>query len=180
MRLSLFIAAAVIAAPLGAQQGVPLQAKEIERLNPARVILDRRQELKLEAPQVARLDSMRRVFDDTAKHLADDVRKNQRKITTAPPLLRRPPEGKPESRKDSVSRAKLESDNRAKRDEYFEVVTTGRRDLAATLLELKTLFDANLAATIQALDGGQYTTAALSLERASAEFTRRLRLANVR
>ena len=59
-------------------------------------------------------------------------------------------------------------------------MTTGRRDLAAALLTLKDLFDATLTSTIQALDGAQHTTAALALERTSDEFTRRLRLANVR
>jgi hypothetical protein len=95
-------------------------------------------------------------------------------------MLRRPPEGKPETRKDSLSRAKLDSTNREKRDKYFETVTTGRRDLAAALLALKDLFDASLAETIQTLDGTQHTSAALMLEQTSQEFTRRLRLANIR
>jgi hypothetical protein len=181
MRLHLLLAAAVLsAAPLAAQEGVPLTHKDVERLDPARVILDRREELKLLPPQVAALDSIRKAFDDSAKVLADDVRRNQRAITSPPPMLRRPPEGKPETAKDSVSRARLDSTNRVKRDRYFETVTTGRRDLAATLLTLKDLFDATLASTIKALDGSQHTAAALSLERASEEFTRRLRLANIR
>jgi hypothetical protein len=152
----------------------------VERLSPARVILDRAKELKLEAARMAALDSLRRAFDDSAKHLANDVKKYQRAITTPPPLLKRPPEGKPETRKDSLERAKLDSTNRLKSDAYFETVTAGRRDLAATLLALKELFDASLAATIAALDGAQHTAAALTLERTSDEFTRRLRLANIR
>lgn len=161
-------------------EGVPISHKDVERLSPAGVILARREQLKLEKPQVVRLDSIRRAFDDSAKHVADNVRKYQRAVTTAPPLLKRPPEGKPETRKDSLERAKLDSTNRLKRDKYFETVTTGRRDLAAALLTLKELFDASLASTIQALDGTQHTTAALTLEQTSEEFTRRLRLANVR
>jgi hypothetical protein len=180
MRLFSMIGVVVLAGPLAAQEGAPLHPRELERLNPVRVILDRKAQLKLQPPQVIRLDSMRKAFDDSARHLADDVKRHQRAITTAPPLLRRPPEGKPETRKDSLSRAKLDSSNRAKRDKYFETVTTGRRDLAASLLALKTLFDSTLASTILALDGSQHTAAALSLERASDEFTRRLRLANIR
>lgn len=181
MRLPVIIlAAAVFAAPAAAQEGASLPVKELERLNPARVVLDRRDQLKLSPAQVTQLDSMRKVFDDSTRHLADDARKHQRAISTPPPLLRRPPEGKPETRKDSVSRAKLDSTNRIKRDRYFETVTTGRRDLAATLLALKDLFDANLTAVIPVLDGGQHTAVSLELERASEEFTRRLRLANVR
>ena len=181
MRLSLLMTAALLAAsPLRAQEGVPLTTKDVERLDPARVILDRRAELKLLPAQLLALDSIRKAFDDSAKYLADDVRKHQRAITSPPPLLRRPPEGKPETRKDSLSRAKLDSTNREKRDRYFETVTTGRRDLATALLTLKELCDSTLASTIRALDGSQHTAAALSLERASEEFTRRLRLANVR
>lgn len=161
-------------------EGVPISHKDVDRLSPASVILDRKEQLKLDKAQIATIDSMRRAFVDSASRLADEVRKSQRAISTAPPLLRRPPEGKPETRKDSLERAKLDSTNRRKRDAYFETVTTGRRDLAATLLALKDLFDANLAATIQALDGTQHTTAALTLEQTSQEFTRRLRLANIR
>jgi hypothetical protein len=161
-------------------EGVPISHKDMERLSPAAVILSRKDQLKLTAAQVARLDSLRRSFADTGNVLSDRVKQYQRAITTAPPMLKRPPEGKPETRKDSLSRAKLDSTNRLKRDQYFETVTTGRRDLAAALLALKDLFDTSLAATIQALDGTQHTTAALTLEQTSDEFTRRLRLANVR
>jgi hypothetical protein len=162
------------------QEGVQLRGGDIERLNPARVILDRDEELKLEKAQIVRLDSLRKAFDANAKRMAEDVKKYQRAVTTPPPMLKRPPEGKPETRKDSLARAKLDSTNRMKRDSYFETVTAGRRDLAATLLALKELFDAHLTSTIAALNGSQHTAAALSLERASEEFTRRLRMANVR
>jgi hypothetical protein len=161
-------------------EGIPITHKDVERLSPAGVVLSRREPLKLEKPQIAKLDSLRRAFEDTAKRVADNVKKYQRAINTAPPLLKRPPEGKPETRKDSLERAKLDSTNRLKRDKYFETVTTGRRDLAEALLALKELFDASLASTIQALNGAQHTTAALTLEQTSEEFTRRLRLANVR
>jgi hypothetical protein len=172
---------AVLASPLAAQnEGIPITGKDIERLSPARIILDRREPLRLTPAQVTRLDSIRRVYEDSARTLADQVKENQRAITIAPPLLRRPPEGKPETHKDSLSRAKLDSTNRKKRDEYFATVTAGRRDLAAALLALKDLFDANLAATVQSLDGTQHTTAALTLDQTSQEFTRRLRLANIR
>lgn len=172
---------ATLASPLAAQnEGIPISGRDIERLSPARIILDRRETLRLEPTQVTRLDSVRRAYEDSAKSIADQVKQYQRAITIAPPLLRRPPEGKPETRRDSLSRARLDSTNRRKRDEYFETVTTGRRDLAAALLALKDLFDANLAATVQSLDGTQHTTAALTLDQTSQEFTRRLRLANVR
>jgi hypothetical protein len=161
-------------------EGVPISHKDIERLSPASVVLDRREQLRLEKTQIAKLDSLHRAFNDSASFLADKAREYQRQITVAPPMLKRPPEGKPETRKDSLERAKLDSTNRLKRDKYFETVTTGRRDLAAALLGLKELFDASLAATIQALDGTQHTTAALTLEQTSQEFTRRLRLANIR
>src|SRR4051812_16164227 len=161
-------------------EGVPIGHKDVERLSPAGVILARTEQLKLQTGQIAKLDSLRRSFVDSATLLADHVKGYQRAITTAPPMLKRAPEGKPETRKDSLSRAKIDSTNRLKRDQYFETVTTGRRDLAAALLALKDLFDASLAATIQALDGTQHTTAALTLEQTSEEFTHRLRLANVR
>jgi hypothetical protein len=161
-------------------EGIPISHKDVERLSPAGVVLGRREQLKLEKSQMARLDSLRRAFDDSAKRVADNVRDYQRAITTAPPLLKRPPEGAPQTRKDSLERAKLDSTNRLKRDKYFETVTIGRRDLAAALHVLKDLFDNSLAATIQALDGTQHTTAALTLEQTSEEFTRRLRLANIR
>lgn len=187
MRLA--IALLIVALPSTAQsqrrlqsvpEGIPISHKDIERLSPAGVILARREQLKLDKPQLEKLDSLRRAFEDTAKRVADNVKDYQRAINSAPPLLKRPPEGKPETRKDSLERAKLDSTNRQKSDAYFAKVTTGRRDLAAALLTLKDLYDASLAATIQALDGTQHTTAALTLEQTSEEFTRRLRLANVR
>jgi len=190
MRFALAFLAIASAAPSIAQaqrrafqappEGVPISHKDVERLSPAGIILGRKDQLKLEKPQIAKLDSLRRAFDDSARRLADKVHDSQRQVTTPPPMLKRPPEGKPETHKDSLNRAKLDSANRRMRDEYFETVTSGRRDLAADLLALKDLFDASLAATIQALDGTQHTTAALTLEQASEEFTRRLRLANVR
>lgn len=181
MRLIFALVLTLVAVPaLAQQEGVPIRDGDIERLNPARVVLDRRNELKLDKAQVAVLDSMRKAFEDSAKTLAEDSRRHQRAITTPPPMLKRPPEGKPETRKDSLERAKLDSTNRLKRDEYFATVTGGRRDLAANLLALKDLFDNSLAATIAALNGNQHTAAALTLERTSQEFTRRLRLANVR
>ena len=161
-------------------EGIPITHKDLERLGPAGVIIARREQLRLGKSQIVTIDSLRRAFEDTAKRVADNIRTYQRAITTAPPLLKRPPEGKPETRKDSLERAKLDSTNRRKSDQYFATVTAGRRDLAAALLVLKELYDANLAATIQALDGTQHTTAALTLEQTSEEFTRRLRLANVR
>lgn len=181
MRITLCLL--LLASPALAQrvtEGVPISGKDVDRMSPAAVILSRREPLRLEQPQAQKLDSLHKAFADSAKRLADDVNKAQRAITTAPPMIRRPPEGKPETRKDSLSRAKLDSTNREKRDRYFETVTTGRRDLAAALLALKDLFDLSLAATIQALDGTQHTSAALMLEQTSQEFTRRLRLANIR
>lgn len=182
MRLALIalLASSPALAQQSRQEGVPISRKDLERLSPAGVMLSRKDQLKLDKAQIVRLDSMKRAFVDTADRVAEGVRKSQRDITTAPPMLKRPPEGKPLTHKDSVERAKLDSTNRLKRDLYFEKVTTGRRDLAAALLALKDLFDANLASTIQALDGTQHTTAALTLEQVSEEFTRRLRLANVR
>jgi hypothetical protein len=163
-----------------AQQGVPLRDGDIERLNPSRVVLDRRVELKLDKTQIAVLDSMRKIFDDSAKKMAADVRKHQRAITSPPPLLREPPDARPETRKDSLERAKLDSTNRLKRDRYFETVTAGRRDLAASLLALKDLFDNSVTSATALLNNDQGMTATLALEGASSEFTRRLRLANVR
>jgi hypothetical protein len=195
MRFAFLFLAVALAAPLAGQprggrgrpvmraepqEGVALSRKDVERLGPSRMVLDRRDALKLDKTQTTKLDSLRKAFEARASQLVDSVRQNQRAITTPPPLLRNPPEGKPETHKDSVSRAMLDSTNRVKRDAYFAVVTTGRRDLAASLLALKELFDANLAATIQVLDGTQHTTMALSLEQASEELTRRLRLANIR
>src|SRR5829696_3921412 len=68
---------------------------------------------------------------------------------------------------------------------YFAEFAAGLQDVlthsgTVPLLALKELFDASLAATIAALDGAQHTAAALTLERTSDEFTRRLRLANIR
>lgn len=178
----LIVIATLAAFPLtmAAQQGAPIHSGDIERLNPARVLLDVREQLRLSRPQVDSLERIRQAFDRDGKALADTVKRNQRAITTAPPLLRRPPEGRPETRKDSVERAKLDSTNRVKRDRYFEQVTTGRRDLAEALLSLKALFDSAADRTTAILTPEQETAGRLALERASEEFTRRLRLANVR
>jgi hypothetical protein len=178
----LIVLATLAAFPLtmAAQQGAPIQSGDIERLNPARVLLDLRKQLRLSRPQVDSLDKIRQAFDRDGKALADTVKRSQRAITTAPPLLRRPPEGRPETRKDSLERAKLDSTNRVKRDRYFDQVTTGRRDLAEALLSLKALFDSTADRTTAILTPDQETGGTLALERASEAFTRRLRLANVR
>lgn len=165
---------------MAAQQGAPIQAGDIERLNPARVVLDLRKPLRLSKLQMDSLERLRQAFDRDAKALADTVKRAQRAITTAPPLLRRAPDGRPETRKDSLERAKLDSTNRVKRDRYFELVTTGRRDLAAALLALKALFDSTADRTTAVLEPEQETGGTFALERASEAFTRRLRLANVR
>jgi hypothetical protein len=178
MRTLFFLA--VAPSLLLAQQGVPISGGDIERLNPARVLIEQRETLKIDKEQLASLEAIRKAFDADLKIVADSVKRHQRAITTPPPMLKRPPEGKPETRKDSISRAKLDSTNRIKQDAYFETVTTGRRDLAAGLLALKDRFDTDLAKVSALLNETQRTTAALSLERTAAEFTRRLRLANVR
>jgi hypothetical protein len=186
MRLYSILALAVLAAPALAQrgrfapEGNPITPGDIERLAPARVVIDQKKALKLEPARLTTLDSLRKAFVDSAKLLANDVRKHQRAITSAPPLLKAVSDEKPTTKKDSLERAETDSTNRMKRDKYFETVTAGRRDLAIALLALKDLFDSSMASTIAALDGSQHTAAALSLERASEEFTRRLRLANIR
>jgi hypothetical protein len=88
-------------------EGIPISHGDIDRLTPARVILERREALKLQKAQIAKLDSIGRAFGDSAKKLADSVKKYQRAVTTAPPMLKRPPEGKPETKKDSLKRAQL-------------------------------------------------------------------------
>lgn len=170
----------LLTAVLLAQQGAPLRSGDLERLNPSRVVLDRKAPLKLEKAQVAVLDSLRKAFDKTAKVLADEVKRHQRAITSPPPLLRRPSDERPETRKDSLDRAKLDSTNRVKRDRYFETVTAGRRDLATALLALKELFDANAVKASAVLNEDQRMAATMALDAAAEEFTRRLRLANVR
>lgn len=177
------IAITVLSNALPAQrraEGIPLSGGDIERLNPAAVVARHQRALKLEKPQLASLDTLRKAFDRDAGRMADSVRKFQRAITTAPPLLRKAPDGRPATRRDSVERARLDSTNRVKRDRYFEQVTGGRRDLAIALLGLKELFDTNVAMVTAALDPDQRIGAALALEASSAEFTRRLRLANIR
>jgi hypothetical protein len=179
---SSFVIVSLVALPLSlsAQQGTPIGSGDIERLNPAQVVIDLKKSLSLDKPQLDSLEQLRQSFDRDARALADTVRRNQRAITTAPPMLRRPPAGKPETRKDSLERAKLDSTNRIKRDRYFSEVTTGRRDLAAALLALKDLFDTTSTRVTALLNPGQQTGAALALDRASEQFTRRLRLANIR
>ena len=170
----------LLATVVFAQQGIPLRAGDLERLNPSRVVLDRRAPLKLDKVQIATLDSLRKNFDKNARVLADEVKRHQRAITRPPPLLRHPPAAKPETRRDSLDRAKLDSTNRVKRDAYFETVTSGRRDLATALLALKDLFDADAAKASALLNADQRMAATMALEVAAEEFTRRLRLANVR
>ncbi|MEO5567039.1 MAG: hypothetical protein ABIR92_01015 [Gemmatimonadaceae bacterium] len=176
-------AIAVLSPALLAQrrvEGLPLSGGDIERLNPAHVVARHQKALKLEQRQLAVLDTLRMAFDRDGRRMADSVRKYQRAITTAPPLLRKAPETRPVTRKDSLDRAKLDSTNRVKRDKYFEQVTGGRRDLASALLALKELFDTNVTIVSGALNPDQQNGTVLALEAASEEFTRRLRLANIR
>src|SRR3954471_21885981 len=93
--LCLFAAVTALSAPSAsyAQQGTPIGSGDIERTSPGRVLLQRKKELRLDNRQVAALDSLSRDFERQARVLADSIRKSQRAITTAPPMLRRPPEG---------------------------------------------------------------------------------------
>jgi hypothetical protein len=162
------------------QQGIPIGGGDIEHLNPSAVLLEHKKDLRLDGRQISSLDSLRKIFDRDGKALADTIRRSQRAITAPPPMTRRPPEGKPETKKDSLERAKLDSTNRVKNDRYFEEVTTGRRDLAAALLTLKDLFDSNVTAASGLLTADQRTAGVMALETAAQAFVRKLRLANVR
>src|SRR4051794_6405156 len=85
-----------------AQLGTPIGGGDIEHLNPARVLLDHKKDLRLDQGQISSLETLRKAFDADGKVKADSIRKAQRAITAPPPLTRRPPEGKPETRKDSL------------------------------------------------------------------------------
>jgi hypothetical protein len=157
-----------------------IKAGDFEELGPARIVIESRKELGLDAAQMTQLEELRKAFDTDAKRWADDIKRQHKTLLAAPPTLKRPPEEKPRTHKDSVSRERLETSNREKTDRYLEGQAAARRDLSEAMLKIRAAYDATSTATLALLTTEQRTTMAKPLEDASNELTARLRQANIR
>jgi hypothetical protein len=111
-------------------------AKALDELNPARVVLDQRKALELDAGEQARLDTAAKWLDARiATHMkrADSIEKV---MSAAAGLMRAGASGAP-----TAPGAKVDSARQAKQDALVEHAQSARRDLVSLLIEIKTDFD---------------------------------------
>jgi len=153
---------------------------DLHSLDPANVLLENRGQLALDKSQVARLDSLRRVFEDRAGQLADSVKRSQKEVATLPPDLKRLPDDHPRTHKDSVKYREIDSTNTARTDEYEQTTARGRRDLTAALLALKAFYDDTGDKANAILTPEQRVKANQPLAEAGDRLTNLVRRANIR
>lgn len=153
---------------------------DLHDLDPANVLVRNRDLLGLDKSQVARLDSLRKPFEDRADRLADSIKKSQRLVATFPPDLKDLPDDKPVTHKDSVKYHNIDSTNRARTDQYEQETANGRRDLSEALLALKTFYDDTGVKASAILTPEQRVKASQPLADASDQLTRLVRRANIR
>lgn len=165
-----------------------LRAKEISRLSPARVALDRAREINLTPDQFRKLDSLARAYDlrakdfsrglDTLDGIIDrstrDLSRDRQKA--AYNANRRPPENK----REKDERARSDSADQAEVDLHLKRRTDARNAMGETLLATQQAFDAALTAVNGILNEEQRTKLAPIFTGLTNEFTQRLHWQNSR
>ena len=168
------------------QQGPPqLKAKDFDQLNPARVAIERQQDLGLNADKARQLDTIAAAFTAEAKNFARSLDTLQSAMRVPRDLAeyearvgRTDTRDKPKSKKDSLDRARDDSLDRAKFDQKAERILAARRGLTSELLRIRTVYDVYVASTTAVLNDDQRTKVGPWLQAASEELTRRLRWVN--
>jgi hypothetical protein len=186
MRIGAFFFAVFVGLPVAASAQRPrIMLPEIKRgdlhnLDPANVVLRNRDRLGLDKSQIARLDTLRKSFEERADQLADSIKRSQKEVATFPPDLKRLPDDKPVTHRDSLKFRSIDSTNSAKTDEYEQVTARGRRDLSTALLALKSLYDDTAERANTILTPDQRVKANQPLADASDYLTGLIRRANIR
>jgi hypothetical protein len=165
-----------------------LTTKDIERLSPARIALEREKELLLATDQKTRLDSLGKSYSarlkdfsrplDTLQTILDKyhkevVRREVDRFTSGP---RRDPTTDAEREQ----RAREDSVDRAKADRSREAALSARNELDRILLIIRDDYDAQTAATNSVLDDAQRAKLGPIITAASDELTSRLHWARAR
>jgi hypothetical protein len=174
--------------PILREEGPPdLKVRDLENLNPPRMIIDRAKELGLSADQKARLDSLSRTYTlatknvgvaiDTLQNILDRDQRRALEARSRAMATRRDP---PTSPRDSIERARSDSIDLAKADVERARVMAARNALGVVLLAIRERFDESVKATVALLTDEQRPTATGVLDAASAELTARLHWANLR
>jgi hypothetical protein len=202
MRLSFLLLALTAAASAAQGGGQPmrplfggrderppeLRAKEIMRLSPARVALERARDISLTPDQFRRLDSLERGYEvrardfgralDTLDGVIDGSRRDlaRDRLNAAGKRSR----NRPENARDSIKQARADSIDQHKMDEHFARGTAGQNGREQVLLSTQQTFDASLAAVNAILTEDQRTKISTILNGLSAEFVQRLHWQNIR
>jgi hypothetical protein len=165
-----------------------LRAKDIVRLSPARVPLERAREISLTSEQFQRLDSLGRAYElraktfsqalDTLDGAIDRSRRdlNRDRMNASAKRNRR----RPENPKDSIKQARSDSADQHTMDEHLARGTSAQNEREAVLLTTREAFDGMLAAVNSILTEDQRTKLSPIFAGLSDEFTRRLHAENIR
>ena len=157
-----------------------LKAKYLEELSPARIVSENQKDLALDGTQATQIQALRQAFASDAKRYAGVVKRFQKIISANPPSLKRPPEAKPTTKKDSVKRARDDSLNQVKHDGYVERVTAARSSLGETMLRIRAAYDSAAVKTLGVLRDDQRAKIGARIDEASDALTSLLRRANIR
>ena len=167
-------------------QPVELRTKDLESLNPAKIALERRKDLELTTDQAKRLDSAAEAYEGEAKEFGRGVDTLQNIMRDAERSLGNNPvvngtnvrRNRPESAKDSVSRARNDSIDQAKADRDQERHRAARNALTTSLLKIREAYDARLSSISALLTEDQRRKIGPWFDAASEELTARLHEAN--
>ncbi len=163
-----------------------LRTKDLENLNPAKIAIERQNDLGLSADAVGRLDSAAKAYDLEAKEFGRSVDTLQNIMERAVRSLLDNPRGlgphisrdPPKSPKDSVERARKDSADQAKADRDQERYMAAKNALTSTLLRIRAAYDDRLNTVSALLSEDQRRKIGPWFESASDELTARLHAAN--
>jgi hypothetical protein len=165
-----------------------LEVKDIQRLSPSRISLERQKELALTAEQTRRLDSTSNAYAihlrdfakplDTLQNLLD--RYHKRVVKEMVDRMSSGPRRDPTTEQQRVERARDDSVEQSKADREREIANVARNELNGVLLIIRDDYDAQVAATNAVLTDDQRAKIAPILSGASDELTSRLHWARTR
>jgi hypothetical protein len=165
-----------------------LELKDIERLSPSRISLERQKELAVTAEQTRRLDSASKAYAlhlkdfarslDTLQNLLD--RYHKRVVKQMVDRMTSRPRRDPTTDQERVERARDDSVEQSRADREREIATVARNELNRVLLIIRDDYDAQVAATNAVLNDDQRATIAPIFNAASDELASRLHWARMR
>jgi len=164
-----------------------LTIKDIDRLSPARIAVERASELAITASQRQRLDSASNAYSahledfarplDTLQNILDKYHKWVVKTMVERMSSQR---RAPTDDKERLERARDDSIAQARADQELERATPARNELNRILLVIRAEYDAQVEATNAVLDDAQRAKLEPILDGAADELTTRLHWARTR